>query len=73
MDGDMLAGSSSFGMSGVNAHVLLQTSQQPAVAAKNEALVWQRSRLYALPHRQAMCTTAARSGTQQVEIQHPNE
>ena len=62
----MLAGSSSFGMSGVNAHVLLHTGQQPAEAPKKEALPWQRSRLYALPHRWAMCTTAARAGVQEV-------
>ena len=54
--GSKLAGTSSFGMSGVNAHAILSTPIRSA-AGNVVPLIWERARYYALPKPYAVCSS----------------
>ena len=56
-----VAGTSSFGMSGVNAHLLLHASQESPATEPATSLPWQKTRLYALPMQFSMCGSYASS------------
>lgn len=51
-------GSSSFGMSGVNAHAIVQSASSPAVASDNVDAILVRQRFWPLPRRHAMLHVA---------------
>ena len=56
-----LAGTSSFGMSGVNAHALLEAPAQHAVTGSGQpapgTLAWHRQRMWPAPPRMALLST----------------
>jgi hypothetical protein len=54
-----LAGTSSFGMSGVNAHMLLRSGTQVDSLPPTTPLVWQRQRHYPVPPAQAVLASAS--------------
>lgn len=57
MEEACIAGTSSFGMSGVNAHLLLHAGQTNPTTRPIKVLQWQKTRLYALSRHFSMCTS----------------
>ena len=61
MQGESVAGTSSFGMSGVNAHAVLSPAEPPHTADRQPSLLWHRLRHWFAPAQHAMlvrCTAA---------------
>ena len=66
-----IAGTSSFGMSGVNAHLLLHTGRNNPTTIPITVLQWQKTRLYALCRRLSMCVSYTRPSKQHARFSCP--
>lgn len=62
LQGQGAAGTSSFGMSGVNAHAVLCPSETQGGAEQQRSLIWQRARHWFAPAQHAMLALCAKSG-----------
>lgn len=66
-----LAGTSSFGMSGVNAHALLEAPSEQSQADAADGLAWRRERTWPAPPRMALlaaCAPSTMAGSATVTI-----
>ena len=62
LQGQNAAGTSSFGMSGVNAHTVLCPVETQVGAEQQRSLLWQRARHWFAPAQHAMLALSAKSG-----------
>ena len=62
LQGQAAAGTSSFGMSGVNAHAVLCSAELQHIPEERSCLPWQRLRHWFAPAQHALLSTCAKYG-----------